>query len=151
MFHVERSASIKATPEKIFPFINTLSAFHAWEPFSRQDPNIKITYGGPESGKDAYYSWSGNGKVGEGRVLITGSEPATKIAMQLDMVRPLEAHNDVLFTITPQGGDSTLVKWEMSGTRPLIGKVADVVFNMDKMVGGAFQEGLVNLKSTVEK
>ena len=105
-FRVERSTSIKAPADRIFPLINSLSAFHGWEPFSKLDPNIKITYGSPDSGKGANYTWAGNSRVGEGRITLTDSQPPSKVMMQLDMVRPMEAHNAVVFSLTPQGADT---------------------------------------------
>jgi hypothetical protein len=38
----------------------------------------------------------------------------------------------------------------MQGPCPFLGKVMGVLFNMDKMVGGAFEEGLADLKARAE-
>jgi hypothetical protein len=40
-FRVERSTSISAPPEKIFPLINDLHAWEAWSPWERIDPGVK--------------------------------------------------------------------------------------------------------------
>ncbi len=148
-FSVSRSASIMAPPDKIFPLINSLHGFRTWEPFSKKDPAIKIVHSGPESGKGAAYSWDGNGHVGQGSAEIVDTVPPSRVTMKLDMVKPMEAHNKVVFSLEPNAG-ATTVTWAMTGNRPYIHKVMDVVMNMDRMVGGQFEAGLANLKALVE-
>src|SRR5215813_523184 len=69
-FQVQRSQRINASPETIFPLINNLRGMNTWNPFSEADPEIKITYTGPESGKGARYEWTGNSHVGQGSIEI---------------------------------------------------------------------------------
>ena len=54
------------------------------------------------------------------------------------------------FVLAPQG-DTTALTWTMDGPTPYIGKVIGVFMNMDTMIGGAFDEGLANLKAIAEK
>lgn len=62
-FRVERSVSIKAPADKIFPYINDLHQWDAWTPYNR-DPAMKKTFGGSAAGKGATYGWEGNKEVG---------------------------------------------------------------------------------------
>ena len=41
-FRVQRSVSIKAPPEKMFPLINELKTMNEWNPFAKQDPTIRM-------------------------------------------------------------------------------------------------------------
>jgi hypothetical protein len=153
-FQVQRSLRIKASPDKIFPLINNMRGMNTWNPFSEADPNIKITYAGPDSGKGARYQWTGNSKVGEGSIEITDVAAPSRVALKLDMLKPIEGHNTVVFTLGPSGDAtdvSTIVTWAMSGERPFIGKVMGVICNMDRMVGGQFEKGLAKLRAIVEK
>lgn len=149
-FQVQRSLRINASPDKIFPLINNMRNMNSWNPFAEADPNIKITYTGPDSGKGARYEWTGDSKVGEGNIEITDASSPSKVTLRLNMLKPLEAHNTVVFTLVPNG-NGTDVTWAMSGERPFIGKVMDAVFNMDRMVGGQFEKGLAKLKAIAEK
>ena len=149
-FRVARSTLIKAPPEQIFPLINDLHNFNKWNPFSRHDPEIKITYSGPASGKGAAHEWEGNSKVGKGRLEIVDSTPSSNIQMKLDMLSPMEAHNRVDFTVQPKG-DATEVTWAMNGESSYISKVMSLYFNMDKIVGGEFEKGLADMKALAEK
>jgi hypothetical protein len=81
---------------------------------------------------------------------ITQSSPSSQIQIKLDFSKPFEAHNEVEFTIQPQG-DATVVTWDMQGPAPLISRVMQVFFSMDKMVGQDFEAGLANLKTAAEK
>ena len=149
-FRVERSADIKASPEKVFAQINDLNNWRAWSTWERMDPNMKKTFSGPESGKGARYAWEGNSKVGKGSMEITASVPLTKVQIKLDFIAPFEGHNMADLVLLPQG-DGTRVTWSMYGPSPFISKVFSVFVSMDKMIGNDFEASLVNLKAVVEK
>ena len=116
LFHVKRAIAIKAPPEKVFAFINDLHRWRDWSPFERRDPAMKISFNGAGSGKGAKYEWSGNDKAGKGSIEIVESLPTAKVAMKLELQKPIEAHNIVEFTLKANG-DSTNVTWAMSGSR----------------------------------
>jgi len=149
-FRVQRRASIKAPPEKIFALINDFNRWNAWSPWEKKDPSMKRSFGAVAVGKGASYAWEGNKEVGQGKMEITDSEPASKISIKLDFLKPFEAHNMVDFTLEPQGG-ATLVTWSMQGPAPYAAKIMHVFFDMDSMVGKDFDEGLANLKAIAEK
>lgn len=148
-FQVTRSATIKAPAEKIFPFINDFSKWAVWSPYEKKDPEMKRIYTGPSAGKGAHYAWESK-EVGTGSMDITDSQDPNKVALNLDFIKPFEAHNTTLFTLEPQG-DETLVTWSMQGPLPYMFKIMHVFMNMDKMVGADFEAGLADLKSVAEK
>lgn len=150
VFRVARSTSIKATPDKIFPLINEFRNWASWSPYEHRDPAMKRTYSGAESGKGAIYEWDGNSNVGAGRIEITDTTPPSKVMINLDMLKPFEAHNNVVFTIEPNG-ETTSVTWAMSGPVPYFAKIMHVFMNVDRMVGGDFETGLANMKAVAEK
>jgi hypothetical protein len=149
-FRVQRTAAIKAPPDKIFPLINDFKAWPAWSPYETKDPAMKRTYGATTTGKGAAYAWDGNGQVGAGNMLITDAPAPSKVTLDLNMSRPMEAHNIVDFTLVP-AGDTTTVTWAMRGNTPYFAKIIHVFLNMDKMVGGDFEAGLAKLKTVAEK
>jgi hypothetical protein len=149
-FQVERSVSINAPPEKIFPLIDDLHNWTAWSPWEKKDPAMKRTYSGAARGKGAAYAWEGNKDVGMGRMEIAEASPTSKVTINLDFVKPFEAHNIVDFTLEPKGG-TTNVTWAMHGPSPFFSKVLHVFLSMDKMVGKDFEAGLANLKAAAEK
>lgn len=148
-FSVERSASIKAAPEKIFPLINDFHQWDAWTPYNK-DREMKKSYSGAASGVGASSAWEGNREVGQGSITISESVPPTKIVMDLQMVKPFNCRNRVEFTLTPTA-DATTVRWAMSGASNYFSKLMGLFINMDKMVGKDFETGLAGLKSLAEK
>ena len=124
-FRVQRVASIKAPPEKIFALINDFNSWGAWSPWEKKDPTMKRTLGATTSGKGAVYAWEGNSEVGQGRMEITESSPPSRVAIQLDFVKPFETHNVVDFTLQPKG-DATNVTWTMDGSSPYVSKLMGV-------------------------
>ena len=148
-FRVERTASIKAPPEKIFAQINDLRAHGAWSPWERKDPGMKRTYSGPQAGKGATYEWDGNKEIGQGRMEIAEVVAPSRVTMKLDFIRPFEAHNIAEFVLQP-AGDSTTVTWAIHGPSPYLSKVMTMFFDVDKMIGKEFETGLANLKTLAE-
>ena len=149
-FRVERSASIKAPPEKIFPFVDDFHQWEAWSPWEGIDPDLKRTYSGSARGRGAVYEWNGNKNVGHGRMEIVESTPPSKVVIKIDFITPSEAHNTVEFTLAPQG-ESTTVTQAMYGQNSFLAKLMGLFFSMDKMVGEKYEQGLGNLKRMAEK
>ncbi len=149
-FRVQRAASIKAPPEKVFALINDFKAWGAWSPWEKKDSAMKRTFGATTAGKGAQYAWDGNKEVGQGSMEITEAVPSSKIALKLDFLKPFEAHNIVEFTLAAQG-DTTTVTWVMHGPANFMSKLIQVFMNMDSMVGKDFEVGLANLKTAAEK
>jgi hypothetical protein len=148
-FRVQRSTSIKAPPEKISAVLSDFHAWKAWSPWEKMDPGMKRTYSGDPRTKGAKYAWAGNSEVGEGSMTITEAQ-ASRVALDLDFVKPFEGHNKVVFTLTPKG-DATEVTWDMHGPSPYITKVIQVFCDMDGMIGKEFDKGLADLKTLTEK
>jgi uncharacterized protein YndB with AHSA1/START domain len=149
-FSVQRSATIKAPPEKIFAVVNDFHHWTEWSPWEKLDPSMKRTLSGATSGKGAVYAWDGNRKAGAGRMEIIESTPANKVAIQLDFIEPFEGHNIAEFTLAPQG-DATTITWAMRGPAPFVSKLMQVFVSMDSMIGTDFEVGLANLKALTER
>ncbi|HTL51787.1 MAG TPA: SRPBCC family protein [Planctomycetota bacterium] len=149
-FKVERTARIAAPPKEVFAQVNDLHKWQAWSPWAKLDPAAKNIYTGPEAGTGAALTWSGNDVVGEGTMTITESKSDEQVRIRLDFVRPYENTCTTTFAFKPEG-DGTSVTWRMEGDKGFMGKAVCMFKDMDKMVGGEFDQGLTNLKNVVEK
>ena len=149
-FEVQRATTIGAAPEKIFPLINDFQKWSGWSPYEKKDPGMTRTFSGAASGKGAVYEWDGNAHVGKGRIEITEVAVPSQVTIKLDMIKPMEGHNVVNFTLEPRGS-ATRVTWAMRGVCAYPAKILGLFFNMDKMVGGDFEIGLANLKTLAER
>lgn len=149
-FAVTRFGKISAPQEKAFPHVNELKKWDAWSPWAKLDPNAKSAFEGPDAGVGAAMSWSGNNKVGEGRMTITESATSSLIRFRLEFLRPFKATNTAEFVFASQGGQ-TLVTWSMSGKNSFFSKVFSLLVDCEKMIGKDYDKGLANLKEVVEK
>jgi uncharacterized protein YndB with AHSA1/START domain len=149
-FRIERTATIKAPPAKIFGMLEDFHRWTSWSPWEKLDPALQRTYSGAASGKGAIYSWEGNRQVGAGRMEIQESAPSSRLAIKLDFLRPFKAQNAIEFSLKPLG-DGTNVSWVMTGNSNFMSKMMSVFMSMDKMVGKDFETGLANLKAEAER
>lgn len=148
-FRVARAITIAAPAPKVFAEVNAMRRWQPWSPYKRLDPAMKRTYEGPESGKGSSFTWSGNNEAGEGRATIIESKENERILIQLEFQRPFAATSLATFTFKPQG-NATAVEWALEGDKNYLAKAVHLVLDMDKMVGGQFEEGLGNLRKVAE-
>jgi hypothetical protein len=149
-FRVQRVTSIGAAADKIFPLINDFRNWGSWSPYEKKDPAMKRTFSAQTSGKGAVYEWDGNSQVGKGRIEIIDTSAPSRLTIKLDMIKPMEGHNIVNFTLEPRGG-ATQITWAMRGPFAYIARVMSLVCDMDKMIGKDFEAGLANLKALAER
>lgn len=148
-FHIERSANIAAPPARVFAHVNDFHKWSAWSPWEKLDPAMKKSYEGAPSGVGAIYAWTGNNKVGQGRMTIEKSVEPTEVQVKLEFIKPFAATNTATFTFAPAAG-GTRATWAMDGRNNFMAKAASLFMDMDKLVGGDFERGLAALKSVAE-
>jgi uncharacterized protein YndB with AHSA1/START domain len=148
-FRIARTATIAAPPPAVFAQVNDYRNWAAWSPYEKLDPAMKKTYEGAPAGAGAVYTWAGNDQAGAGRATITESRPNELIRIKLEFLKPFAVTNTAEFTFKPAGRE-TAVTWSLAGSRNFMFKAVGLFMDMDKMVGGQFEEGLAQLKSVVE-
>jgi hypothetical protein len=148
--HVERSVTMKAPAELAYAQVADFHNWAMWAPWDHLDPAMKKTYDGAANGVGAHYAWVGNKDVGEGAMTILAAKPSEQVDIKLEFVKPFQETNATSFTFKKGDGDVTLVTWSMDGENGFMSKAAGVFMNMDKMVGGDFENGLAKLKEIAE-
>jgi hypothetical protein len=148
-FRVARTTTIAAPASAVFAQVNDFHKWGAWSPYEKIDPALKRTYSGASAGVGAIYEWAGNKNVGEGKMTIIDSRPDELIQIRLEFLKPFAATNMAEFSLTPQDGQ-TAITWAMTGHKNFMFKAVGLFMNMDKMVGGQFEQGLGQLKTLVE-
>ena len=148
-YRVARSLVIAAPPDAVFPHMNELKKWEAWNPWGKADQNMKLTYGGPASGVGANYSWAGNKEAGEGHATITESRPGESVKYKMEFFKPMSGSSEMEFTFKPQGNE-TEVTMTVTGEKNFMAKAFCLFVSMDKMIGGKFEKALADLKAIVE-
>jgi len=110
---------------------------------------MKKTFEGPATGVGSMYAWTGNDKVGEGKMTIQKSDPPSQVLIRLEFVKPFAATNTAPFTFAPAPPGSK-VTWAMDGENNFVAKAFSMFMDMDKMIGGDFEKGLAELKTIAE-
>lgn len=145
---VERATMIDAAPSAVFPQVNSLRNFHEWSPWTGKDPNMDVTWTGPDAGVGNVMEWRSEVKgVGNGRQEITASTADQQVRTALDFGAMGTA--EAWFDLEP-AGDGTRVTWGLNadmGNNPM-GRWMGMM--MDKWVGADYEKGLANLKARVE-
>jgi carbon monoxide dehydrogenase subunit G len=80
---------------------------------------------------------------------IEESRPNERIRIKLDFLKPFAATNTAEFTFKPQG-EGTEITWSMHGDNNFMAKAIGLFMDMDKMIGGNFEQGLADIKSIAE-
>jgi hypothetical protein len=143
-FRVARSRTLAAPPAAVHPYVNDFHKWPEWSPWEKLDPTMKKEYSGAPAGPGATYYWTGNNKVGEGRMTITDSRPPESVTLRLEFLRPWKAVNTTQFDLVPSG-TGTNATWAMTGKNNFMAKAFGVFMPLDKLVGADFEKGLASL------
>ncbi len=147
-YKVTRSVLINAEPSVVFPYANNPRTMQEWNPFTMDDPTLKMTYSGPAEGVGAQSAWDGNKNTGKGQATIIESEMNKKVKVRLEFERPMKGTNHGEYLLEGQGS-STVFTWTLH-EESFVPRVLSQVINLDKMIGTHFERGLSKLKSIVE-
>ncbi|MDO9182870.1 MAG: SRPBCC family protein [Bacteriovorax sp.] len=147
-YKVTRSIIINATPAEIFPYANNPRIMQEWNPFTMDDPTLKMTYFGPAEGIGAQSTWDGNSKTGKGQATVIESEMYKKVTVRLEFEKPFKGTNRGEYLLEEKVS-STIFIWSLY-EESFVPRVLSQVINLDKMIGDQFERGLAKLKTIVE-
>ena len=148
-FRISRTTLIAAPAPAAFGQVNDFHHWPGWSPWAKIDPAMKQSYEGAPTGAGAVYTWAGNHEVGEGRMTITEGRPSELIRIKLEFLKPFAATSTAEFTFKPEG-DQTAITWSMEGRNNLMAKAIHLFMDMDRMIGGNFENGLAQIKLAAE-
>jgi uncharacterized protein YndB with AHSA1/START domain len=107
-FRIARSIRIAAPASAIYPHIASMERFKSWSPWQDKDPSMTQTIGPIAEGVGSWMEWSGNGKVGQGRMEVVEALPPSRLAYKLNFQKPMQAENMAEFTLAESGGGEAL-------------------------------------------
>ncbi|WP_299375343.1 SRPBCC family protein [uncultured Tateyamaria sp.] len=141
--HVERSATLQATPEAVLSLAASNTGYQSFNPYLTTDPALKISHFGPDAGVGSGFAF--DGKEGKGtQVVAAVTGDTVRYAIDLGpMGKPTQA-----ITVQP-AADGVHVTWSMDadmGFNPA-GRVMGLF--MDGMIGKTFEQGLGNLAKAI--
>ena len=149
-FRVERTVKIQALASTIFSHVSDLRATDAWNPFMKLDPKAEKTFSPQSSGVGATYSWASPGN--RGRATITELRPNELVVTRLDFKEPFPGTQLSTYALVAEG-NATLVRWSIEGETHFVPRALGAlrIFDIEKIIGDAFEKGLGELKGIVER
>ena len=146
-YHFEKSVTINAPAEKIYPHISSMKSFNEWNPWLKMDPKLKMEYTGTSGTVGDKYCWkSEDQSVGNGCQEITALVPNQKQSTKMVFEGMGDAYSDIV--LSPQG-NATKVTWTLDSKLERPKNLMKFIMNgaMDKSYG----DGLAKLKEISEK
>lgn len=145
---VARSVVINAPESAIFPYLNNLHRFADWSPWRTRDPQLAVTYAGPQEGKGAQVQWTSQVKsIGTGSMEISENEPNHHVDL---VVNYNGVEGTSSYDIAPAGSGSK-VTWGFgydTGSSPLKRWKA---LMLDGIIGAEYSAGLEKLKAKIDE
>lgn len=148
ILEVEKSATIKASPEKIFNVISDYRTWSEWSAWHKMDTTMEMKYEGEMGKLGAKYSWSSqNPMVGSGNQQIIELEESNFV--KSEMVLNGEGGNFAWFNLKENEDNSTTVTWNMKGAETsFMMNWQNTVFK--PMIEQSYDQSLADLKKLIE-
>lgn len=147
-FTVTRTAQVQAPAERVYGLVASPRAWRQWSVWNQRDPQMQMSYIGPETGAGAVWEWK-SASQGDGRMRFTEADPPRRLAFEL-YFPDFGTTSTGEFEFVPKD-DGTLVRWTMRGDmgdNPLYRWFA---LFADSTVGTDFASGLANLEALAER
>lgn len=147
-YEVERRIHIKARPDQVYALIASPRQWKRWSTWNRRDPEMRLSYSGPETGAGASWQWDSRSQ-GRGEMTLVHAEPGQRV--DYDLFFPdFDSRPRGSLSLRPDG-EGTEVVWRMAGRSGLNPFMRWMNLFMDGIVGRDFEEGLGNLREVAEK
>ena len=119
------------------------------EPMGRERSRNEKTFTGTDGEVGFVSAWVGNKDVGSGEQEIIGFKENEEVVSQLRFLKPWKSTSDAFLRVF-QECESTKVVWGFTGHNKFPVSIMMLFMNMDKAVGGDFEQGLAKLKKVLE-
>lgn len=151
-YRVERSVVVRGTSKEVFDQLNQFRNWARWYPLTEIDPAVRLRYDGPNEGVGAVWSWSGNNKIGSGRMEITESRQGSLLRIKTVHTAPTSSETISTFSLRPEGtqGELTRVSWQLQGEHPFIAKALAVFVEIEDTVGPDMELALQRLRQATD-
>ena len=150
-YAVEREITINKPKQEVFDYLKFLKNQDDFSKWAKMDPAMKKTYSGTDGTVGFVAGWNSDDEnVGVGEQEITAIKNGERIDIDLRFIEPFEASDKAYFTTESVGNNQTKVTWGFSGNNKFPVSIMMLFMNMEKAIGGDFEQGLAKLKTTLE-
>lgn len=146
-YSISRDIVINKPRAEVFDYVKHIKNQDDYNVWNMADPSMKKTHSGTDGTVGFVYGWNSD-KVGEGEQEITSITEGERVDMDLRFKRPFEG-NGHAFMATKDTIGGTKVTWNMNGHSNYPMNFMNLFTGSS--IGGAFEEGLTNMKNNLEK
>jgi hypothetical protein len=148
---IDRTISIKAPASVVYKYISRLEHFNNWAVWGRNDSTVTYERSGEDGAVGAVSSWSGDPVLsGTGKIELTALEENKQVTQKIHFLSPRDGMANSVLSLEENKGVTT-VRWHFEMLTPRPWNVFNLFYKMEKEMGKDFEEGLLNLKTEVEK
>jgi hypothetical protein len=145
---VARATDIAAPPSVVFPLVADLRESGKWSPWLGIDPNMNVTFSGPDVGVGQTMIWASNdARVGNGSQTVTEYQPESRVVTALDFGPQGRA---VATTTVEPVGDGSLVTWGFDTDLGMNPVARYFGLALESMIAPDYERGLAKLKEVAE-
>jgi hypothetical protein len=149
-YTVGRDVVINKPKQQVFDYIKMLRNQDNFSKWAKMDPGMQKSYNGTDGTVGFLSAWDSE-KVGKGEQQITNIRDGERIDFALHFIKPMEGKADAHMTTETVSEQQTKVNWVINGKMNYPMNILLLFMDMDKILGKDLNEGLVNLKTVVEK
>lgn len=146
-YRVERSVTIQARPEVVYPLFGDLRRWREWGVWQARDPGMKATFSEKSTGVGAWSAWESKTE-GNGRMTLTVCAPPKRVVYRLEFPE-MGTSSEGTLTVTPAEGGVTVV-WTDAGDLGLNPMFRWFGLFIGRMIGPDFEQGLAKMKRVAE-
>jgi hypothetical protein len=147
-YTMEKEIVINRPEAEVFDYVKHIKNQSEYNVWSMADPNMKTEERGTDGTVGFVHYWNSD-EVGEGEQEITRIVEGDRIEMELRFKRPMEGKGFSFMSTEPVDAGSTKVKWGMSGESSYPWNFMNLF--SEATMGSAFEDGLKNMKTNLEK
>ena len=149
-YEVNRSIVVNKPLSEVFNYLKLLKNQEDWSPWAERDPNMKKTFSGTDGEVGFISAWESDHKqVGSGEQEIIGIDENKEMRTQLRFLKPFKSQSDAYMRVADADGETEVI-WGFSGNNKFPMSIMMLFMNMEKAIGGDFEQGLAKLKTTLE-
>lgn len=149
-YDVHRSIVIEKPVAEVYDFLKYIDNQDLWSPWKEKDPNMKKTLTGTDGEVGFISAWVGNKAVGEGEQELVALKENEEVTSVLRFFKPWKSTSDAYLRVSEKDSGTEVI-WGFSGNNKFPISIMMLFMNMDKSVGGDFENGLKKLKGILEQ
>lgn len=149
-YDVKRSIVLNRNVKDTFNYLKYVKNQDEWSPWKKKDPDMIQSHSGTDGTVGFVSHWEGNKDVGVGEQEIIKIVENKRIDSQLRFFKPWKSESDAYLITKEVDASNTEVTWGFSGVNKVPMNIMMLFYDMEKMVGKDFDEGLASLKEILE-